>query len=191
MEAESYIFRSFQLFPGQRLLLDNGKALPIGGRALDILTVLVEAAGETVANSQIMARAWPATTVEEGSLRVHIGALRKALGDGRGGNSFIANNPGRGYTFVAPVRRGDSAQPAPATAVASRGNGLPTPLVSIVGRAETITRLTTQLRRRRLLTIVGAGGIGKTTVAVAVAETVGAWYADGVWFVALEFAAGA
>ena len=113
MEAESYIFRSFQLFPGQRLLLDNGKALPIGGRALDILTVLVEAAGETVANSQIMARAWPATTVEEGSLRVHIGALRKALGDGRGGNSFIANNPGRGYTFVAPVRRGKSAQPAP------------------------------------------------------------------------------
>ena len=112
VEAESYIFRSFQLFPGQRLLLDNGKALPIGGRALDILTVLVEAAGETVANSQIMARAWPATTVEEGSLRVHIGALRKALGDGRGGNSFIANNPGRGYTFVAPVRRGKSAQPA-------------------------------------------------------------------------------
>ena len=106
MEAESYTFRSFQLFPGQRLLLDSGKALPIGGRALDILTVLVEAAGETVANSQIMARAWPATTVEEGSLRVHIGALRKALGDGRGGNSFIANNPGRGYSFVAPVRRG-------------------------------------------------------------------------------------
>ena len=186
MEAESYIFRSFQFFPGQRLLLGNGKALPIGGRALDILMVLVEAAGETVANSQIMARAWPATTVEEGSLRVHIGALRKALGDGRGGNSFIANNPGRGYTFVAPVRRGKSAQPAPAPAVASRGNGLPTPLVSIVGRAETITRLTTQLRRRRLLTIVGAGGIGKTTVAVAVAETVGALYADGVWFVALE-----
>ena len=186
MEAESYIFRSFQLFPGQRLLLDNGKALSIGGRALDILTVLVKAAGETVANSQIMARAWPATTVEEGSLRVHIAALRKALGDGRGGNSFIANNPGRGYTFVAPVRRGDSAEPAPATAVVSRGNGLPTPLVSIVGRAETITRLTTQLRRRRLLTIVGAGGIGKTTVAVAVAEAVGALYADGVWFVALE-----
>ena len=85
VEAESYIFRSFQLFPGQRLLLDNGKALSIGGRALDILTVLVKAAGETVANSQIMARAWPATTVEEGSLRVHIAALRKALGDGRGG----------------------------------------------------------------------------------------------------------
>ncbi len=184
LEAESYIFGSFQLFPGQRLLLDNGKALPIGGRALDILAVLVEAAGETVANSQIMARAWPATTVEEGSLRVHIGALRKALGDGRGGNSFIANNPGRGYSFVAPVRRRKSAQPEPAAA--SRGNGLPMALVSIVGRAETITRLTTQLRRRRLLTIVGAGGIGKTRVAVAVAETAGAWYVDGVWFVALE-----
>ena len=158
MEAESYIFGSFQLFPGQRLLLDNGKAVPVGGRALDILTVLVEAAGETVANSQIMVRAWPTTTVEEGSLRVHIGALRKALGDGRGGNSFIANNPGRGYTFVAPIRRGKRPQPVSSPEAASRGNGLQTPLASIVGRAETVQGMADPCRGRRNWKNYGGGG---------------------------------
>ena len=112
MESESYAFGSFQLIPGQRLLLDNGRTLPLGGRALDILTVLVEAAGETVSNLQIMARAWPTTLVEEGSLRVHVAALRKALGDGRAGVAIIANNPGRGYAFVAPVRREQAPPPA-------------------------------------------------------------------------------
>ena len=169
MESESYAFGSFQLIPGQRLLLDNGRTLPLGGRALDILTVLVEAAGETVSNLQIMARAWPTTLVEEGSLRVHIGALRKALGDGRAGARFIANNPGRGYAFVAPVRREQAPPPASLPVGAANSSSLPVPLVSIVGRAETIARLAAQLGRRRLLTIVGPGGIGKTTVAMAVA----------------------
>ena len=129
--------------------------------------MLVEAAGETISNSQIMARAWQ-TTVEEGSLRVHIGALRKALGDGRGGNRFIANNPGRGYAFVAPVRRETARnrrrrrQPAEGTACRRHSSALSaaTRRSAIGGTAG----------RRRLLTIVGAGGIGKTTVAIAVAE---------------------
>ena len=189
MEAETYVFGSFQLIPRRRLLLDGGRPVPIGGRALDILAVLIEAAGETVSNSQITARAWPTTIVEETSLRVHIGALRKALGDGRAGNRFIVNVPGRGYVFVAPVRGAQDAPPVTSPpvappAIAPEGGNLRTPLASILGRDAIIPRLVAGLARR-LLTVVGAGGIGKTTVAIAAARTVAASFPDGVWFVAL------
>ena len=185
MDHDTYDFGSFQLIPARRLVLNNGESLPLGGRALDILTVLVERAGETVNNEQIMARAWPTTMVEEGSLRVHIGALRRTLGDGRAGARFIVNVPGRGYTFVAPVSRGQSQTPTAAPRAVPAVSNLPRPLASIIGRADTIAAVTAQLARRRLLTIVGPGGIGKTTVAVAVAEAVTASCPDGVWFVAL------
>jgi len=185
VDHETYDFGSFQLIPARRLLLDNGESLPLGSRALDILAVLVERAGETVSNEQIMARAWPTTMVEEGSLRVHIGALRKTLSDGRAGTRFIVNVPGRGYTFVAPVRRGESQTPTAAPRAVPAASNLPRPLASIIGRADTIAALTAQLARRRLLTIVGPGGIGKSTVSVAVAENASVSFPDGVWFVAL------
>ena len=73
--------------------------------ALDILVALIERAGQTVGKDELIARAWPDTTVEEASLRVHICALRKTLGDGRTGNRYIVNVPGRGYRFVAPATR--------------------------------------------------------------------------------------
>ena len=232
MEPGSYVFGAFEFVPPRRLLLLDGAPLALGSRALDILTVLVESAGSVVTNRQIMAHAWPRTNVEDGSLRVHIGALRKALGDGRDGNRFIANVPGRGYVFVAPVARGDVVQPvargelvapvargdvvqpvARGELVApvvrgdlvqpvARGAGAPgipstTPVSAptadaaprqignVIGRGETIAALSAQLARRRLLTITGPGGIGKTTVATAVAASVAARYPDGVWFVAL------
>ena len=186
MLDENYAFGSFQLMPGQRLLLDNGRPLRLGSRALDILIVLLEAAGETVHHDQLMTRAWPAMIVDEASLRVHIAALRKTLGEGRAGNRFIASIPGRGYAFVAPVTRGEgrSLGPSPAAGPVGAGN-LPTPLASIVGRSDAIASLAAQLTRRRLLTLVGPGGIGKTTVAVAIAESVSSSYPDGVWLVPL------
>ena len=184
MEGESYAFGSFQLIPERRLLLDNGRARNLGSRALDILTSLVESAGEAVSNARIMARAWPATTVDEGSLRVHISALRKVLGDGQAGKRFIANIPGQGYVFVAPVARG-AGGPSPVAPDTAPTGSLPPPLAGIIGRADTIAALTEQLARRRFVTIVGAGGIGKTTVAVAVADAASRAYPDGVWFVPL------
>ena len=185
MDDETFVFGSFRLTPAQRMLLDDGKPLRLGSRALDILIALVEGAGDTVHKDQLIARAWPDTVVDEGALRVHVAALRKALGDGRAGKRYIANNPGRGYSFVAPVAR-EQRQPAtaPPNAAVTGGN-LPAPLTRIVGRDDTIAALSAQLARRRFLTIVGPGGIGKTTVAVAVAETMSASYRDGVWFVGL------
>jgi predicted ATPase len=185
VDEENFAFGSFRLIPAQRMLLEDGKPLRLGSRALDILVTLVESAGETVRKDQLIVRAWPDTVVDEGALRVHVAALRKALGDGRAGKRYIANNPGRGYTFVAPVTR-ESRCPAPATPGGTAiANNLPVPLTRIVGRHDIIAALATQLAKRRLLTIVGPGGIGKTTVAAAVAETVSASYADGVWFVGL------
>jgi predicted ATPase/DNA-binding winged helix-turn-helix (wHTH) protein len=185
MDEETFAFGSFRLIPAQRILLEDGKPLRLGSRALDILVTLVERAGETIRKDQLIARTWPDTVVEEGSLRAHVAALRKALGDGQAGKRYIANNSGRGYTFVAPVTRD---QEQPATAPLDRavvGGNLPALLTRIVGRDDSIAALAAQLAQRRLLTIVGPGGIGKTTVAVAVAEKVSASYEDAVWFVEL------
>jgi DNA-binding winged helix-turn-helix (wHTH) protein len=101
MDGAPFVFGSFRLLPEQRLLLDGEKPLPLGSRALDILIALAERAGETIRKDELIARAWPDTIVEEGALRVHVAALRKALGDGRDGKRYIANIPGRGYSFVA------------------------------------------------------------------------------------------
>ena len=185
MDKETFAFGSFRLIPAQRVLLEDGRPLRLGSRALDILVTLVESTGETIRKDQLIARTWPDTVVDEGALRVYVAALRKALGDGQAGRRYIANIPGRGYSFVAPVTR---EQQQPATAPPDRavlGGNLPAPLTRIVGRDDIIAALRTQLVRRRFLTIVGPGGIGKTTVAVAIAESVSASYEDGVWFVGL------
>src|SRR6201997_1780715 len=96
-------FGPFELNVAQRSLTKADQAVPLGGRAYDILIVLLENAGEVVAKAELIARAWPDVTVEEGSLRVHLSALRKALGDGQFGNKYIASIQGQGYSFIAPV----------------------------------------------------------------------------------------
>jgi len=185
VDDETFIFGSFRLVPAQRVLLDDGRPLRLGSRALDILITLVEHAGETISKEQLIAHTWPDTVVDDGTLRVHIAALRKALGDGRAGRRYVANNPGRGYAFIAPVVHEDTASPPVApTGLAEAGN-LPALLTRIIGRDDVIAALAAQLGRRRFLTIVGPGGIGKTTVAVAVADRAGASYRDGAWFIGL------
>src|SRR6266404_3482183 len=109
MDEETFAFGAFRLIPAQRMLLEDGKPLRLGSRALDILVTLVESAGETIRKDQLMARAWADTVVEENALRVHVAALRKALGDGQAGKRYIANIPGRGYSFVARGARAAAA----------------------------------------------------------------------------------
>jgi len=187
VQGETFTFGSFALMPMARTLLADGRPLRLGSRALDILVALVEKAGETVRKDELIARAWPDTTVDEASLRVNIAALRKTLGDGRGSNRFITNVPGEGYIFVAPATREWSgpADQVPARRETARGNDISASLTRIIGRQTDIAVLVRQLARCRLLTIVGAGGVGKTTIAAAVAEAVRDTYRDGVWFVAL------
>jgi predicted ATPase/DNA-binding winged helix-turn-helix (wHTH) protein len=185
VDEETFAFGSFRLIPAQRMLLDGERPLRLGSRALDILIALVESAGETIHRDRLIARTWPDTVVDEGALRVHVAALRKALGDGRTGRRYIANNPGRGYTFVAPVTREQRIETAAQPNQLGFGGNLPAPLTRVIGRAETIAAVVARVVKQRLMTIVGPGGIGKTTVAIAAAETLGSSYADGLWFVGL------
>src|SRR5258706_6877453 len=98
-------FGSFELSIGERLLRRESEALPLAGRALDILIYLAERPGEVIAKQELMDHVWSDVTVEEGSLRGHVAAIRKALGDGQFGNRYIANIKGRGYSFVGTVVR--------------------------------------------------------------------------------------
>lgn len=134
-------FGAFRLNGPQRLLQKNDEAVPIGSRALDILIALVERAGEVVPRRELLERAWPDLVVEEANVRVHIAGLRKLLGDGESGRRYVANIPGRGYSFVAPIQRVALDQPAdaPTTIAAARAppRTLPPPLARMVGRDET------------------------------------------------------
>jgi predicted ATPase len=123
--------------------------------------------------------------VEEGSLRFHVAGLRKALGDGKDGARYIATIPGRGYCFVAPISlsavasHGEAAAATPFKGV----NFLPTRLERMVGRAGVVAELSAQVAASRFVTIVGSGGVGKTTVAVAVAHDLLESFAGAAIFV--------
>jgi DNA-binding winged helix-turn-helix (wHTH) protein len=110
--TNAFNFGSFRLLPAQRLLFKNNEVISIGSRAMDILIALVERPSELVSKAELMARVWPNTFVEPANLTVHISTLRRALGDGRDGNRFLINIPGRGYRFVAPVTVSDISEPA-------------------------------------------------------------------------------
>ena len=187
-----WTFGPFELRQSTRQLLSHGRPLPLGSRAFDLLCALVERAGEVLSREVLVARVWPRTIVEDSSLRVHIVALRKLLGEGRDGARYIANVPGRGYGFVAPVQlAGAVSHPAsalvPVLAAAPwvAAPGLPRPLTRLVGRAETVAALSAQLARCRLVSIVGPGGVGKTALALAVAHASLASYEQGVCFLDL------
>ena len=87
----NFRFGPFELSSGQRVLRRNGVTLPLGARAFDILVYLAERPGEIIGNKELIDHVWPNVTVEEGSLRVHVAAIRKALRDGQGGNRYIAS----------------------------------------------------------------------------------------------------
>src|SRR5262249_32824712 len=108
-------------------------------------------------------------TVEEGNVRFHVASLRKALGDGKDGARYIATFSGRGYCFVAPISRPSDSKEATSAGILPTIN-LPARLTRMVGRAEAVLTLSKQVAGSRFVTIVGPGGVGKTTVAVAVAN---------------------
>jgi DNA-binding winged helix-turn-helix (wHTH) protein len=109
--ARGFAFGPYRLLPWQRLLLESDRPVKLGSRALEILTVLVENAGEIVGKALLMRRVSPDNIVEEAALRVRMAALRKILGDGREGRRYIATVPQRGYSFVAPVHPLDAPLP--------------------------------------------------------------------------------
>jgi len=176
-------FGPFTLLPASGVLLEAGRPVRLGGRAFGLLAGLLQRAGEVVTKAELISLVWPGDGAEETTLRVHIGALRKVLGDGQGGVRYIANVAGRGYAFVGAVdRAGEPTASAPAAPAPVR-RPLPARLARLVGRDDVVAALVHQLPHKRLITLCGAGGMGKTTVALAAAERLQANYPDGVHFV--------
>ncbi len=177
-------------------MLADGQPVALGVRAFDLLVVLVERAGRLATKNDLLTLVWPGLVVEENNLQVQISTLRKVLGQGA-----LTTIPGRGYRFALPVEGADTAAPAPepsgrptaglaatSTSARVRTNLLAQPL-SLYGRAGDLAAIKSLLRQHVVVTVVGAGGIGKTRVAQKVAADVAIEssgdFADGVWWVEL------
>ena len=179
-------FGPFSLVAGERVLTKEGAPVDVGARTFDILIALVSRPNEIVSKRDLLARVWPDVIVEEGSLRFQIAALRKALGDGEHGARYIATVAGRGYCFVAPLARSsDRGRESAQVVTRFPYANLPSRLIRMVGRVDDVPKLAAQLTAERLVTIVGSGGVGKTTVAVAVAHEVIEAFEGAVLFVDL------
>jgi DNA-binding winged helix-turn-helix (wHTH) protein len=175
-------FGPFELSSRERLLRREGMVLPLGSRALDLLIYLAERPGEVIAKQELIDYVWSDVTVEEGSLRVHVAAIRKALGDGQFGNRYIANVKGRGYSFVGSVVcLGDAMESN------SRHQGrLSVRAIMMIGRETIVIEAGGELRDEQFVTRVGPGGIGNTTIALAVGRGVAEEFGGKVYFVDLE-----
>jgi DNA-binding winged helix-turn-helix (wHTH) protein len=180
-------FGPFSLFVAARMVKKADEPISLGDRALDILIALAERAGEVVSHKELISTVWPDVRVEEVNLRYQMSTLRKALGDRRDGARYVSNVAGRGYCFVAPIRRSTATRTVPVTAIATteRVKKLPPRLTRMVGRDEIVRSLAEQLPLQRFVSIVGLGGIGKTTVAISVAHTLIDGFHDAIFFIDL------
>jgi DNA-binding winged helix-turn-helix (wHTH) protein len=179
-------FGHFRLVASERLLTKDGAPVKLGSRALDILIALASRPNEVVSKWDLLAQVWPGVTVEECCVRFHVNALRNALGDGKNGARYITTLIGRGYCFVAPVSRSsDRGKEHGVVAASSPLADLPSRLIRMIGRDDGVLMLSTELAASRFVTIVGPGGVGKTTVAIAVGHDLIEAFAGAVIFVDL------
>ena len=175
-------FGPFELQPARRLLLRDGQPVTIGARAFDVLVALAARRHRLVSKNELLDEVWPGVVVEEANIQVQISALRKLLGP-----DVIRTVPGRGYQFVAEVADGERSPDTIRTSKDElhepRGN-LPAAQGVLHGRDEDLAALATLLREHRLVSIVGPGGVGKTRLALAVANRLPD-LPDGAWVVPL------
>jgi len=173
---ERYRFGPFELQPDKRRLLKNGATIVLRPRAFDLLAALVERAGHLVNKDELLDQVWPKTVVEEAALHVQVSALRKVLGA-----EAITTVSGRGYQFTLPVTTDDGEANRPSR---SKHN-LSYQLTSFVGREQEIAQLEELVTANRLVTLTGAGGAGKTRLAIEVASRLIDRFPDGVRLVEL------
>jgi DNA-binding winged helix-turn-helix (wHTH) protein len=177
----------FQVSPHRRELLADGQPITLGGRAFDVLMALIEARGEVVGKRALMARVWSDRVVDENNLQSQISALRAAFGADR---DLIRTVSGRGYQFTGKVRAasGSSVEPAAADMPAQPAGALPptnlpAPVSELVGRDADVAEVVGLIGAHRLVSLTGAGGIGKTQLALAAARQIMPHFAGGVWLV--------
>ncbi|CAB3780548.1 ATP-binding protein [Pararobbsia alpina] len=170
-----------------RELRIDGARVRMGSRAFDILEVLVNAQGALVSKEEIFRQVWPETIVEENNLQVHMSALRKTLGEDR---DLIITVPGRGYRFVGFCGKGERPAVAPPLKTGIDAwpavlHNLPLQRSALFGRQYAIADVGRLLAKTPIVTLVGAGGIGKTQLGIEVSRQNAAAFPDGVWLVEL------
>ncbi|KAG8154446.1 ATP-binding protein [Burkholderia catarinensis] len=172
----------FQVDLRMRILHRGSEVVPLGSRAFDILAVLVSADGRVVTKDELLNKVWPETIVEENNIHVHLSALRKILGEDR---NLIVTIPGRGYKLRQPPVE---SRP-PAVEFCGFKHWLPRREGRLTGRDAAVRQISTLLQTTRLLTLVGPGGIGKTSLAIEVIREASNDFSCGVYFVGLATAA--
>jgi predicted ATPase/DNA-binding winged helix-turn-helix (wHTH) protein len=177
-------FGPFRLYATERRLEKDGQPVLLGSRALDILILLCERPGSVVTKQQLISHVWSGMMVDECNLRAHIGKLRRALGDGHDDARYIANITGRGYSLVASVVK-EEVRAAATAPIEPRVKDPPRPIPNMIGRERDVIAISKLLKERRFVTLHGPGGVGKSTVAVAVATHMMGLFADGVCFLDL------
>src|SRR6202163_768950 len=158
----------------RRELRARGVPVPIGGRAFEIIEVLVQSAGELVTKNDLSARIWPGAIVEDNTLQFHISAIRQGLGWGRG---ILKTASGRGYRLLGAWTSRESTssvdsmdlEPMRSPAEPFQTN-LPAAASELVGRTNAVQHLRGLLSAYRVVTLTGPGGIGKTRLALEVAR---------------------
>jgi predicted ATPase/DNA-binding winged helix-turn-helix (wHTH) protein len=176
-------FGPFELSIRERTLRRDGQVLPLGDRALDILIYLAARPGEVIAKQELIDHVWSDVIVDEVSLRVHVAAIRKALGDGQFGNRYITNIKGRGYSFVGTVV---PLAGSPESKNAKFQGRRPVRRLMMIGRDTAVREIGDKVRDERFVTLLGPGGIGKTTIALAVGRAAAEEFGGNVHFVDLE-----
>ncbi|MBO4221816.1 winged helix-turn-helix domain-containing protein [Bradyrhizobium neotropicale] len=179
---ETVCFGPFRLHAGQRTLEKDGTPIQLGSRALDLLIALVERAGTVVSKNDLLAKVWPDIIVDEGSLRVQIAGLRKALGDGEAGARYLTTVSGQGYCFVGRLSHPNNQEQSSIGPSSEPPHNLPARPMRMVGRDQTVRDISAKLRSERFVTVVGPGGVGKTTVAVSVGHELLEEFAGAVRF---------
>ena len=184
-------FGRFEVLPDRREVLADGRPVKLGGRAFDVLMALIEAHGAVVSKDALMTRVWPGRIIEENSLAAQIAALRAAFGAER---ALIRTVSGRGYQFTGEIRILSASPNKAGAGVATAEHvsvlpptNAPKPVSELIGRDAEVEEVLRLAGAHRLLTLTGAGGIGKTTLALALARELRPHFADGVWLA--EFSA--
>ena len=179
-----YRFGCCEFRPDTQTLRVDGKPVVLEATPFRVLATLIERAGEIVSRGAMIDAIWGDKVVEENNLSVQVSAVRKALGPER---DAIRTFPGMGYRFSGDLEGAQRTAPAavPATIVDRRQGNMPGSLPELFGRADETRRVIDRLKAHRLVTIWGAGGMGKTSLALAVADRVRDDYPDGVWLVEL------
>jgi predicted ATPase/DNA-binding winged helix-turn-helix (wHTH) protein len=175
------VFGRHCLISERRSLRVDDQELTIAGKAFDVLVTLIERRDRVVLKDELLELVWPGRVVEENNLTVHIAHLRKILGSG-----VIATFSGRGYRFIAPVKE----MMIPPTSVAIRERAsvltnLPARAAALIGREAELAQVASLLETHRIVTLTGAGGIGKTRLALEVARQASMGHTGGAWLAEL------